>query len=95
MHLRQRLQKICRIPARGTRWSPVEIAGSARHYSYRVEWLPEDGMWVALCVEFEFLSWLAESPAEAFTGMLRLVDDVIADMEARGVVAPQPLADQA
>lgn len=95
MRLRQRLQQICYILAGGTHRPSVEITGSAKHYAYRIEWSPEDRMWVALCVEFESLSWLAESPAEAFAGMLRLVDEVIAGMEVHGEDPPQPLADRA
>ncbi|OBG35041.1 hypothetical protein C5U48_05440 [Mycolicibacter virginiensis] len=65
-----------------------------KHYTYRIEWSPDDGEWVALCVEFPSLSWLEASPAEAFAGLLRLMDDVIADMEASGEDPPQPLAER-
>lgn len=94
IRLRQRLQQVCHIPAGRTRRPPIENVGSAKHYAYRVEWVPEDGEWVALCVEFPFLSWLEVSPAEAFAGMLRLVEDVVADMEARGEDPPQPLVER-
>lgn len=94
MRLRQRLQQVCRIPAGSTRQPPIKNEGSVKHYTYRVEWSPEDGEWVALCAEFPSLSWLEASPAEALVGILRLVDDVIADMEACGEDPPQPLAER-
>lgn len=94
IRLRQLLQHIRHMPAGRTRRPPIENVGSLMHYAYRVEWVPEDGEWVALCAEFPFLSWLEASPAEAFAGMLRLVDDVVADMEARGEDPPVPLADR-
>ncbi|MGV7292077.1 antitoxin HicB, partial [Mycobacterium kansasii] len=31
------------------------------HYTYRVEWSPEDGEWVGLCAEFPSLSWLDQN----------------------------------
>jgi predicted RNase H-like HicB family nuclease len=94
MRLRQWLQQVCHIPAGRARRPPTENEGSVKHYTYRVEWSPEDGEWVALCVEFPSLSWLEASPTEAFAGMLRLVGEVIADMEASREDPPQPLAER-
>jgi predicted HicB family RNase H-like nuclease len=61
-------------------------------YSYRVMWSEEDAEYVGLCVEFISLSWLAGSQDEAFTGIRRLVADVLADMRANGEVPPEPIA---
>lgn len=90
--LRERLQQFCHTHAASDHRPPIEERRSVKHYTYRVEWSPEDGEWVALCGEFPWLSWLAVSPTDAFAGILRLVDDVVADMEARGEEPPQPLA---
>ena len=34
-----------------------------RHYTYRVEWSPEDGEYVGLVAEFPSLSWLRNHPS--------------------------------
>lgn len=62
------------------------------HYTYRVTWSEEDGEHVGLCAELPSLSWLAKTPEAGLRGIRRLVAEVVADMEARGEAAPQPLA---
>lgn len=64
------------------------------HYTYRVTWSAEDGEHVGLCAEFPSLSWLAQTPGAALTGIRRLVGQVVADMEASGEAIPQPLAEK-
>lgn len=64
------------------------------HYTYRVTWSAEDGEHVGLCLEFPSLSWLSSTPDEAFSGILALVQDVLADMRANGETPPDPLADR-
>lgn len=64
------------------------------HYTYRVTWSAEDGEHVGLCAEFPSLSWLAQTPGAALTGIRRLVGQVVADMEASGEAVPQPLAEK-
>ncbi len=64
------------------------------HYTYRVTWSAEDEEHVGLCLEFPSLSWLASTPEEAFSGILALVQDVLADMRANGEPLPDPLADR-
>ncbi len=64
------------------------------HYTYRVTWSAEDEEHVGLCLEFPSLSWLASTPEEAFSGILALVQDVLADMRANGETLPDPLADR-
>ena len=39
------------------------ITDTAR-YSFRVTWSPEDTEFIATCVEFPSLSWLAGTPEE-------------------------------
>ena len=61
-------------------------------YAYRVEWSVEDQEHVGLCTEFPSLSWLAETPEEAFGGIRSLVAEVVEDMKSNGEVLPEPLA---
>ena len=62
------------------------------HYSYRVTWSTEDAEFVATCVEFPSLSWLAGTPEEALRGLRRLVSEVVEDMQAAGELPPGPLS---
>jgi len=62
------------------------------HYTYRVTWSEEDGEYVALCIEFPSLSWLAATPEKALQGIRNVVADVIADMQANGEKPPEPIA---
>jgi predicted RNase H-like HicB family nuclease len=55
------------------------------HYTFRVEWSPEDNEYVGLCAEFPSLSHLAPTEREAIAGIEQLVVDVVADM---GTCAP-------
>jgi predicted HicB family RNase H-like nuclease len=66
----------------------------ASHYTYRVSWSAEDGEFVATCVEFPSLSWLAASQVEALEGLVGLVRDVLADMEQQGEEIPVPLSER-
>ena len=65
------------------------------HYTYRVTWSPEDGEYVGLCAEFPSLSWLDATAEEAFSGIRRVVHEVIEDMHANAETPPAPLADRA
>ena len=64
------------------------------HYTYRVTWSQEDGEHVGLCAEFPSLSWLAPTPEKALAGIRRLVDEVVADMQAAGEPVPDPLSEK-
>ncbi|NGP05555.1 type II toxin-antitoxin system HicB family antitoxin [Rhodococcus sp. 14C212] len=66
----------------------------ARHYSYRVQWSPEDGEHVATVLEFPSLSWLAEDQSGALEGLVRVVDSLIDDLIANGETVPQPFAER-
>ncbi|WP_395307976.1 hypothetical protein V4U86_21690 [Mycobacterium sp. AMU20-3851] len=52
---------------------------SARGYTYRVEWSPEDDEFVGLVAEFPFLSWLAPTEGEALRGIVELVLQITAN----------------
>jgi predicted HicB family RNase H-like nuclease len=64
------------------------------HYTYRVTWSAEDGEYVATCLEFPSLSWLAESRADAIDGLERQIEEVVEDMAANGERVPEPLAER-
>ena len=64
------------------------------HYTYRVSWSDKDGEYVGLCAEFPSLSWLADTPEEAFSGIRRIVSDCLNDMQADGEEPPEPIADR-
>ncbi|MDY7092175.1 MAG: toxin-antitoxin system HicB family antitoxin [Acidobacteriota bacterium] len=68
------------------------MSTSSDHYTYRVTWSEEDEEHLGLCAEFPSLSWLAESPEEALTGIRSLVSDVVKDLEASRESVPEPLA---
>ncbi|GAE68139.1 hypothetical prophage protein [Cutibacterium acnes JCM 18909] len=67
------------------------ITDTAR-YSFRVTWSPEDAEFIATCVEFPSLSWLAGTPEEALTGLRIVVDEVVDDMRANNEPVPEPLS---
>jgi len=64
------------------------------HYTYRVSWSGEDNEFVATCLEFPSLSWLASSQVEALEGLEGLLRDTLADMEEQGEEIPAPLSDR-
>jgi predicted RNase H-like HicB family nuclease len=51
-----------------------------RRTDYRVEWSAEDNQHVGLCGGFPSLSWLADTPEAAMTGIKRVVAEVITGM---------------
>lgn len=61
---------------------------TAAKYTYRIAWSAEDLGHVGTCLEFPSLSWLADSPEAALTGILHLVSDCVKDMVASGEVCP-------
>ena len=64
------------------------------HYTYRVTWSAEDDEFVAACVEFPSLSWLASSQVEALTGLDDLIAETVADMQEQRETVPQPLSER-
>jgi predicted HicB family RNase H-like nuclease len=65
---------------------------NAKHYTYRVIWSDEDNEFVGLCTEFPSLSWLDAEQSKALTGMVSLVKQTVADMDANGAPVPEPLS---
>ena len=61
-------------------------------YTYRVTWSEEAHEYVGLCAEFPSLSWLASTPEAALRGIREVVAEVVADLEAKGELAPAPIA---
>ncbi|GHD06278.1 type II toxin-antitoxin system HicB family antitoxin [Zhihengliuella salsuginis] len=70
----------------GVRW--------VAHYRYSVMWSPEDEAYVATVAEFASLSWIADSKAEALSGLEAMLEDVVADLVANGEEIPQPFAER-
>lgn len=64
----------------------------AKHYTYRVRWSYEDEEYLATVAEFPSLSWLEPDMHAALSGLVALVEGVIADMEAAGETVPEPLS---
>ncbi len=64
------------------------------HYAYRVLWSAEDDEFVAQCVEFPSLSWLAPTQSEALDGLRELVADTVKDLAVNDERIPVPLAEQ-
>lgn len=62
------------------------------YYTYRVMWSEEDQEFVALCAEFPSLSFLANTQPKALKGLVKTVDDILADMEATGETPPETLS---
>lgn len=67
---------------------------SFEHYTYRVTWSADDNEYVGLCAELPSLSWLAESPEDALSGIRSLVDSVVKDMKKCGEEIPVALAER-
>jgi predicted RNase H-like HicB family nuclease len=65
---------------------------SPEKYTYRVFWSEEDQEFVGACAEFPSLSWLAESQAEALSGIGALVADTLEDLQQSGEPIPQPIS---
>jgi len=61
-------------------------------YTYRVTWSEDDSEYVGLCAEFPGLSWLAKTPEKALSGIRKVVDDVVRDMQKHGESVPEPIS---
>ena len=64
------------------------------HYAYRVQWSSSDHSYLGTVAEMPSISWLAETPLEAFTGIQTLVLEVIKEMSSSGEPPPVALADR-
>lgn len=50
-------------------------------YTYRITWSEDDNEYVGSCVEFPSLSWLANTPENALSGIRKIVPEVVFDMD--------------
>ena len=64
------------------------------HYTYRVTWSAEDDMRVGQCAEFPSLSWLADTPEGALSGIRGVVAKAVADMVSNSEAVPTALAER-
>ena len=62
------------------------------HYTYRVTWSVEDDEFVATCLEFPSLSWLADTQESALAGLRDLVVEVVDDLRGNHEPVPEPLS---
>lgn len=59
------------------------------NYTYHISWSAADDEYVGTCTEFgPMLSWLAPSPQEALSGIVRAVADAVEDMAKTGETPP-------
>ncbi|MFI7543058.1 type II toxin-antitoxin system HicB family antitoxin [Actinoplanes sp. NPDC049599] len=66
----------------------------ADHYTYRVHWSTEDGEYLGTVAELPSVSWLAEDRMEAFIGIQRVAEEIVADMQTSGEEPPVAIADK-
>lgn len=59
-------------------------------HTYVVHWSAEDQEFVATCIGFPSLSWLAPTPDLALLGVRNLVRSALADLAAEGQQPPAP-----
>ena len=64
------------------------------HYTYRVEWSPEDDEWVCRVAEFPSLSSRAADPVRALQGVRELVGAVVGEMLDNGERPPEPFTER-
>jgi predicted RNase H-like HicB family nuclease len=50
-------------------------------YTYRITWSEDDNEYVGSRVEFPSLSWLANTPENALSGIRKIVSEVVFDMD--------------
>lgn len=67
---------------------------NSEHYTYRVRWSTEDASYVGTAAEMPSLSWMADTQAEAFTGIRVLVAGILEDMTSSGETPPEAIADR-
>ncbi len=65
-----------------------------KHYTYRVTWSSEDEEYLAQCIEFPSLSFLAQKREKALEGMTDLIHEVVQDMEKNSEQIPVPYSEK-
>lgn len=66
----------------------------SKQYTYRVMWSAEDNEYVGQCAEFPSLSWLDADQSKAFSGIVNVVAEVVADMISNNEKVPVPLSEK-
>jgi predicted HicB family RNase H-like nuclease len=64
------------------------------HYTYRVAWSAENQEFVATCLEFPSLSWLAATQIDALTGLEAVVAETVQDLRDENDSVPEPLSER-
>ena len=64
----------------------------SKKYTYHVTWSEEDNAYIGLCAEFPSLSWLDAEQFKAFSGIVVLVGNIVADMGINNEKLPIPLS---
>jgi predicted HicB family RNase H-like nuclease len=73
---------------------PTTPTADISHYTYRVAWSVGDHEFVATCLEFPSLSWLAATQVDALTGLENLITEIVQDMTAQEEPIPHPLSER-
>jgi predicted RNase H-like HicB family nuclease len=60
-------------------------------YTYQIFWSPDDNEYVGICLEFKYLSWLADTPDKTFQGIRNIVKEVLELMIEDGDPIPSPM----
>ena len=60
------------------------------HYTYHVTWSADDAEFVATCLEFPSLSWLADTQDNALSGLRDLVGDIVDNLRRSHEPVPGP-----
>jgi predicted HicB family RNase H-like nuclease len=63
-------------------------------YTYRAEWSPEYGEYVARCIEIPSLWRRARTLQQAIADIEHAVDEFVAESEAAGDQVPRPLTER-
>ena len=72
----------------------IEALELSKHYSYSVNWSPEDQVYVARVVEWPSLAAHAESPEDALRELRTVVAFCIEDCRENQEEFPEPLSDR-
>ena len=70
----------------------ITASSDITHYSYRVTWSVEDDEFVATCLEFPSLSWLADTQEGALRALRDVVAEVVDDLRRNEEQVPEPLS---
>jgi predicted RNase H-like HicB family nuclease len=64
------------------------------HYTYRVEWWPEQSEYVCRCIELPWLQKWAWTMRDAVAAVEQAADEYIAERESEGLDVPPPLTER-